>query len=435
MKSFFKGALTVTVGMTACKIIGAFYRIPLTVLLGSEGIGIYQMVFPFYTMLLTISSTGIPTGLSKLIGEGKNATSVLRKSLKLFGVIGGFLAVLMMIFSFRLASLQGNVDGGYCFLLLAPSVFIVSIISVFRGYFQGKMNMFPTAFSQIVEQVVKLVFGLSFAYFLPVSIKLKSAFCCLAVTISEIICLVWLVVEFRKQKGCQKQTVGLEISLKEIVKLIAPITIVSILLPISRVADSFLSVNLLPFDVAKNTSLYGIYTGGVETLISVPIAVCYGISVSAIPFLSADKKNNKTAYNTFFITILLSLSASVVTFSLSKPVVNLLFSRFSFEEKTIMIDLLKISSCQIVFLSCLQALNSLFIARNLANVLPFGMLLGLIVKIVALTVLLPSERIGVFGLAISDILCYFVAIAFDLLYIVVGRFLKTKRNRLGSSTN
>ena len=83
-----KGALILSAGGIITKIIGVFYRIPLTNLLGAEGIGIYQMVFPLYTILLTFSSTGVPSGISKLIAEGNDRLAVLKSAIKIFVVIG-----------------------------------------------------------------------------------------------------------------------------------------------------------------------------------------------------------------------------------------------------------------------------------------------------------------------------------------------------------
>ena len=158
------GALTISVGAFIAKVLGAFYRIPLTNIIGVESLGLYQMIFPLYCILLTISSTGIPNSLSKLISEGNNAKAVLTTSLKTFSVLGAIGSLIMLALGYPIAFLQGDFRAGLGYILLSPSVFIVSVLSCYRGYFQGSGNMKPTALSQVIEQLVKLTFGLFLGY-------------------------------------------------------------------------------------------------------------------------------------------------------------------------------------------------------------------------------------------------------------------------------
>ena len=97
--SLLSGAITLSFGGVVTKLIGALYRIPLTNILGAEGIGVYQMVFPLYTILLTFSSTGVPSGISKLIAEGNSPEKTLKSSIKLFAIIGFVTSLLTIIFS------------------------------------------------------------------------------------------------------------------------------------------------------------------------------------------------------------------------------------------------------------------------------------------------------------------------------------------------
>ena len=161
-QSFLKGAATIAVGGFIAKLIGALYRIPLTNIIGGYGMGLYQMVYPFYCLLLTVSATGIPSSIAKMVAEkrarGISSQSLLKSSFVLFLSIGALGTLLMMALSPLLSRAQDcpEVKNGY--LALAPSVLLVSAISVFRGWFQGENNMFPTALSEVTEQVVKVGF-------------------------------------------------------------------------------------------------------------------------------------------------------------------------------------------------------------------------------------------------------------------------------------
>ncbi|MBQ8294922.1 MAG: oligosaccharide flippase family protein [Clostridia bacterium] len=191
---FLKGAAWIALGGFVAKIIGALYRIPLTNLIGGHGLGLYQMVYPVYCLLLTVSATGIPASIAKLtaerIGQGRSEKPVFRTAMKLFLLIGGTGSVLMVLIAPFLSAAQGTKEivGGY--YALAPSVFLVSAISVFRGWFQGKNQMFPTAISEITEQAVKVGFGLLFAYLYRGNVEKAVVFLLLSVSISEAVALL-----------------------------------------------------------------------------------------------------------------------------------------------------------------------------------------------------------------------------------------------------
>ena len=140
-QSYLKGAVIISAGGFISKVLGAIYRIPLTNFLGGEGMGIYQMVYPLYCILLTVSASGIPTGIARLISAGKAGAE--RQAFRLYGMIGIIGTILMYFLSAPLAALQTEPAIRMCCVMLCPSVFFVSVLSVVRGYFQGRGNMLP----------------------------------------------------------------------------------------------------------------------------------------------------------------------------------------------------------------------------------------------------------------------------------------------------
>ena len=199
---FLKGAAWIAGGGFIAKVIGALYRIPLTNLIGGYGIGLYQLVYPVYCLLLTVSATGIPSSIAKLTAERisrKEGTKPLFKTaMKLFLLIGGLGTALMMAIAPALSAAQGSraVLGGY--YALAPSVLLVSAISVFRGWFQGQNKMHPTALSEITEQTVKVGFGLLFAYLFRDNVERAVTFLLLSVSLSELVALCLMLFLFRR---------------------------------------------------------------------------------------------------------------------------------------------------------------------------------------------------------------------------------------------
>lgn len=170
IRYLFTGAGMLAVASVIAKLLGAMYRVPLTNVLGGEGMGLYQLVFPLYTLLLTVSSGGLPVAISRLVavklacGDEKGARRVLGVSLAALVPIGILGTALLAVFGGAAAALQGNAEAKTAYYGIAPSVAFVAVISCFRGYFQGRENMLPGAASQLVEQAGKLVFGLYFAY-------------------------------------------------------------------------------------------------------------------------------------------------------------------------------------------------------------------------------------------------------------------------------
>ena len=150
--------MIISLGGFISKILGAIYRIPLTNILGGEGMGIYQMVYPLYCILLTVSASGIPTGIARLISSGKGYGAE-KQAFYLYGAVGIIGTIIMYLFSAPLAMIQGESAITLCCKLLCPSVFFVSMLSVVRGYFQGRGNMYPTAVPEVSEQLIKVGVG------------------------------------------------------------------------------------------------------------------------------------------------------------------------------------------------------------------------------------------------------------------------------------
>lgn len=427
------GAFFLSLGGVITKLIGAVYRIPLTNLLGAKGIGIYQMVFPLYTILLTFSSTGVPSGISKLIAEGNNPEKILKSSIKLFAIIGFITSTLTIIFSKYIAVFQGDINARLAYIGIAPSVFLVSLISCFRGYFQGFSNMKPTAISQVLEQVVKLVVGLGLCYALKNNVLLASASATLAVTVSELITLIYLIQKTKKSFN-KREFVLAKTDISPIIKTVFPMTVATIIMPITRTVDSFLILNIVKSYSVNATEYYGLYSGAVESIVSLPVSFCYALAVTSIPIISkliANGENHlKKIYQAVFYTLCLSALFSLITCVFSKTAINILYSGLSSAHKEIAVKMLRLSSLSVLFLPIMQTLVACVNATGNYKVTILGGVLGAIVKIILSIILLKNPSINVFGAIISDIFCYLVACFVNLSYIIYSSIkLKVQNER------
>lgn len=165
-QGFLQGAAILTFGTLLVKLIGALYKIPMNRIIGTEGFGHFNVAYSIYNVLLMISSTGLPIAVSRMISEAntlgrkQQVQKIYKVSLRLFLIVGIVCSGAMLIFAPQLAKLMRDADAVYAIAALAPAVLFVCIICSFRGYFQGQQYMTPTAVSQVIEALCKLILGL-----------------------------------------------------------------------------------------------------------------------------------------------------------------------------------------------------------------------------------------------------------------------------------
>jgi stage V sporulation protein B len=217
--SFVKGAVILVLFNLIGKVLGAVYRIPLANLLGSVGIGKYQLIFPLYSLMLSVSVSGIPVAISKLVSEynGKGMFGDVKRLIKLaFLYLVGISVVccLFVVIGARfIACIQGNSEIYLCYYGIAPAILFVALLSVFRGYFQGQMNMTPSALSGLIEQIGRLLLGLFLAkYFIKFGLIYGVLGAVIGISVSELMALIFLMIYYfaysskKRFKGAPKLT-------------------------------------------------------------------------------------------------------------------------------------------------------------------------------------------------------------------------------------
>ncbi|MBR3864313.1 MAG: oligosaccharide flippase family protein [Clostridia bacterium] len=397
------------------KLLGGIYKIPLCNLLGSKGMGLYQMVFPVYSLAITLACGGLPTAMTQIIAKGYNAKSLLKKCIKIFVLIALVLCFVLLIFSKKIATMQGDSTASSLYYAIAPAIVAVALISCFRGYFQGKSNFKPTAFSQTVEQLVKCVSGVIALLLISGSVQKRAFFACLAVTFSEIIAFSYMLIKYRKTR-CEdiNEDNKKEITLKELFLIIAPIACSVLFFPLATFADSFIVINSLKNTYfEKATEVYGVYSGGVDTVISLPVSLLHNLSLGFLPLIVKDNKNDKGIVTVF----ILSIVWAICTVLFAPLIVRILFGGIK-EYSNLLILLIRYASINIVALSTLQATNCYLVGISKQRVMLISMPIGVVIKIIANLTLVKMPQINVFGMIISDFGCYFVALLINLLYII-----------------
>lgn len=437
-ESFIKGALILSLGGLFAKILGALYRIPLTNIVGSYGMGLYQLVFPPYILFLTVAQCGVPVALSKLIAEknqlGKphEGKKIFQLALLILGVLGLVCAGVMASLSKVIARFQGNSDTALAFVIVAPALVFVPITNVLKAYFQGNMNMTPSGVTTVIEQIVKLAVGLTCAiHFMP-DVQKAVMGAVFAITVSEFCSLsIMLGVYLVKRK--QTPLVRLQrqdckpLSAQMFV-LAVPVALGGIAMQMSQVIDSVMVVNLL--DVGSATELYGLWTGPVNSMLGLPIALSSGVAVSALPavtkaYVGCDKQKLNQSFNSAIkLTMVIALPCALGMTALSKPILSLLYGALPTEEIHVASVLLSLSGASIVFLAVMQTAVSVCQAVGKPYATVVIVSLSIVVKALLNLVLLPMDNINIYGAAISETMCYLFATVCVIIYLKVKVGLK-----------
>ena len=458
-QTFLKGAAVIAAGGFIAKLIGALYRIPLTNLIGAEGMGMYQLVYPFYCLLLTVSATGIPSSIAKLAAErrasGRSDLPVLKSALILFLGIGGVGTLLMMALSPLLSGAQGSPELKSGYLALAPSVLLVSGISVFRGWFQGRNNMFPTAFSEVLEQIVKVGLSLLLAYVYRSDVRRAVTLILLSVSVSEAAALLLMLLLYRRARNrSEVLNEGGRVSMKSVLRLSIPVTLSAALLPFSALLDSVIVVRLLKGYTDQAVTLYGLFSGGAVTIVNLPVSICYGIAAASVPAVSAagateragtdlslaeTGKKGRSARSRVVYALLVTLAASIPCalglYFFARPAVRIIFRALAPSESEVLVRLVRVFAVSAVTLSCTQTLSACLTGLGKPKYAAFSMGIAVLVKTALNFALVSRPEISVYGAAIAADVCYLVAFALDLVYnLSVTRSGKKDGNRRGQET-
>lgn len=438
-QSFIKGAIIISLGGFISKLLGAVYRIPLTNILGGTGMGIYQMVYPLYCILLTVSASGIPTGIARLISSGSKGAE--KQAFRLYGAVGLIGSILMFMLAQPLARVQGEPAISLCCKLLSPSVFLVSLLSVVRGYFQGKGNMFPTAVTEISEQVIKVAVGITLSTVFRQNLALAVASTLFAVTVSEALSAGFAAIWYFRGRGVRPLYARPSVPVSSILKYTVPLTLTAIALPLSQLAESIVAVRLLRGLTEDATALYGVFSGCAVTIINLPVSVTYGLAASSVPQISplAEKGDiagaKKKAYHALWITFAISAPAAVGLYFLAPFATRVIFGSLEGRERELLISLIRIMAVSAVTESMVQTSSACLTSLGrpiLSTVTQWStaiLRVGLTAGLIAFT------DLSIVGAAVSANCAYFVAMLMNFWYIIRVKNVRPTHNSSAKSAS
>ncbi len=410
-----KGAFILIISGIICKIFGGLFRLPLTNIIGIEGIGMFQMIMSIYSLALVFVSGGVTNALSKLVssararGDYKKIGSYMRYGLIFTISLSLVISIFFLFFSHPLASVQGISSGANSYLLVAFVLPLGGLVGVMRGLMQGYSNMTPTAVSQIIEQVSKFAFGLVFAFLLGRGQIAKGVFgAFLGILISEVLSAVYLAWSVMHLGKLEFGKEGKE----EFFKASLPLSFGGVVIPLTHAIEALFIISLLMrsgLSREVSTSLYGLQTGVVGAILNFPLIISVAVAVSLLPNISflatqGDKLGQRQLITKAFLTmwyILLPLVVGIM--AISGGLYPLIYPGVIKGYLNIAMQLTILSGISIILTAIMQFLQSLLQANGYYSYSLVFSVIGGIGKIAFLFIFAPMKNISIYSISISNI--------------------------------
>lgn len=441
-KSFFSGVLLLSLSTVLVKVVGFVYKIPMLSYLGSVGMGYFHSAYEIYAMFCVVATAGLPVALSLLISaalareDHSRVRKIFQTGIKVFFAVGlagsGIMIALAPAFC-RMIQSQNAYD---CILAIAPTVFFVCLSSAYRGYFQGYQRMMPTAVSQLIEAVGKLIFGLLFARIAlqrgmePPKIAAAAGW---GLTLGTAFSAVYLMIEKarfdrrEKKRLCALEQTAISSSspiLSPLARLAIPMTLGASAVSLTKLIDMTMILRRLQSigltEIAAN-EIYGSYTTLALSIYSLLPSLVGTIALPLIPILSSaievgDRERQRSMIRTsYHLTTMLAIPAALGVSAFARPILSLLFGREAeaVEQAAPLLSMLGVS----IFLSCMiAASNSVLHAYRSVNRPILSMLAGAVVKVVSAYFLIGIPSVGILGAPISTFACNLTVVALNLFF-------------------
>ena len=432
---FVSGTLILTLSGFVVKAIGSINWIILSRILGGEGIGIYQMAFPIYLLALDVSSAGLPIAISIITAEKVakqdylGAQRIFRVSLSMLCTTALFLSILMFFGAEFLIDEQiiRESRAYYSLIALAPAIFFTTVIAGYRGYLQGWQQMTPTALSQIVEQLVRVVVMLGFAaLLLPYGLDYAAGGASLGAGAGGLAAWLVLIYYYYKLKrslpsdGPVYPKEDIRHILKRLVVLAVPISLSSIMLPVVSNLDLLIvprRLEVAGYATAQATELFGYLTGMSVPLINLATILTAAMAMSLVPAISHsftlknfDEIYERTA-SAMRISFLVTIPFSVMLYVMAEPVVTFIYNAPAATDAT------RAVAIAICFLGLHQITTAILQGLKKPKIPVINMAVACVAKVACNWFLVAIPAFGITGASYATVADIGVAAALNLFFI------------------
>lgn len=477
-QSLVSGALILVVSTVVVKIIGAVYKIPLTGIIGASGRGYFSTAYNIYIPLYSMSMAGLPIAVSKLVSENRalgrteNVKKIFSISLKIFIMTGLLGTAALIICAYPYASeIAKMADAVPCIFVIAPSIFFGCAASAYRGYYEGMNNMKPTAVSQVIEAVLKLLMGIGCAYAImwygmekyemngelmgkivssseeaaELIAPYAAAGAVSGVTVGSAVGLIYLILYRRSQRKHELRTppsgcacLSNSCIKKSLFRIAVPVVIGSLIGNVTNLIDAATIQNRLfeavqsgrsviesiyPLSITPQMSddtvsafLYGCYNSALDFKNLVP-AVTQTLGISAIPIIAGAwsmkniRRTKATAESVIRITMLVALPAGFGMSVLAEPIINVIYGASQPDIVPVSYPILSTYGWAVGLMAVSGPVISMLQAIGRTDVPIKSMIVGGILKLASNYVLVGMPEYNIRGAAVGSVLCYtFIAI-------------------------
>lgn len=421
------------------RLIGIAYRIPVNNILGDEGQGFYGCAFSIYNIALLLTSYSLPLAVSKLVsarvskGERKNAMRIFKGALGFALVVGAAVGILIFFLADFIADdIMKLKLSAYALRVLAPGLFIVAVMGVMRGFFQGMGTMMPTAISQILEQLVNAIVSIIGASYLlqmgkeaaaakanpSVPFAYGAAGGTLGTVLGALFGLLFLLFvmkiytptikrQLKRDRSQHKE------SYREIYAIllmtIAPVILSTAIYNISETLDQGIFSNIMiaqGHTEKRTTELLGMFTGKYNTLINIPLAVANALGASLIPSLTAAVAagSRKQVHNKINMVIRVTMIIAIPSFIgyliMAKPILSLLYTG----NNDIPARMLQLGAITVVFYCLSTVTNAILQGLNKMTTPVKHGAISLVIHLVGLFIMLVMLKMGIYAVVASNII-------------------------------
>lgn len=486
-QSFLHGALILVVALVIVKIIGAIYKIPLSWVITSLGYGYYQNAYSVYSPMFSIATAGFPVAISRMVSENyyhgryRDIRQIHRASVRIFLILGVLSLTLMLLLSepYTRFVLRGNEQVALpAIYAVTPAVFFASMMSIYRGYYEGLRNMTPTAISEVIEAISRLVFGLSAAilivnsglkeyaqygtvygikkanetYAKIATLPYAAAGAIFGVTLGGFFGFLYLFL-YHKKNGdgitremllSSPRPIPMKITISRLVRTAIPVALGSLAINLSSFVDGMLLQSrigdllktnadtllnmyssLIPQEYASTDKmasfLYGCFGNATNLFMLVP-AITQAFGVSALPSVTEawtegnPKHIRRSMESVLRIVTLITIPSGIGLSVFSMPIAALIYPGRD-QGTQIIGRILVILGLASTFAATSTPINSMLQAVGRVDI-PVKLLgVGLVIKIIANYTLVGIPEVNILGAGTGSLLCYLIATVLELYFL------------------
>lgn len=422
MNKFIKSTIVLMIGSLVTRLLGFFIRIFFTRIIGSDGINLYSMIMPTYSLLITLAQMGFPIAISNLVAKSEKSSKKI-----LFSIIPVSLLIdiLIMIFIFIFAPFLANVllknpDTYYPIISIAFVIPFISLSSIIRGCFLGKQRMFPHTLSNIIEQIIRL---LIIFFLLPIFMKkgiIYSVTCFILFNIvSEIVSILIFLLVLPKNFNIKKEDIKPDLkTAKEIMGIAFPSTSSRIIGNIGFFFEPIILTNILitiGYSYSFIIKEYGIYNAYVIPVLTIPSFFITALSMAIIPEISKYSHNKimikRRLKQSLLISFCIGLLSSLIIMLFPEIILTTIYNTLDgVNYIKFLAPWFVLFYLEAPLISILQGLNE---AKYSMKITFFGILIKLICMI-----LISLFKVGIYGLIISEIINILFVLYFNFRKVI-----------------